>query len=444
MFPHCARLSRACLWLLVLILAARFALFLGHVVAPGRGTTPGFASYYTAARLVRAGTPVSRFYDDDWFASRTATYDRTVTDLFYPNPPTAALLLLPVAGFDYRDARRVLTAVSLLALAAALYLLLDGRALRGPFAVTLVAVVLIFQPIFANFSFGQVYVLLLALLAVAWHGYRRGRPVALGVALGSMIVFKAGGALLPLLLVAQRRWRALGWATATTLAVGLLSVPWLGEGAWRAYAGKLQDFASRPELSVTAYQTQIGFIRHLLSLHPGWNPNPVFDAPAVAGAVVWLGLVGVVGVATYLAVASARALPSPGHGEGARSGDCPSSDDLLFGAFVAMSVFLNPRALDYHYVLLLLPITIVAARSVTRDSAWRAAILVLAVALVALDLPYRSPRLADGAWALLAYPKLYGAWLLWGLAASTVWGQLRSCPPRETARDLRVPSRRGS
>lgn len=425
MLPQYARLFRACLWLFVLILALRFALFLGHVVAPGRGITPGFVSYYTAARLVRDGAQVSRFYDDDWFAARTAMYERTVTDVFYHNPPTVALLLLPVAGFDHGTARRVLTAVSLLALAAALYLLLDGLAPRGPFALALVAVVLIFQPIFANFSFGQVYALLLALLAVAWHGYRRRQPAVLGVALGAMIVFKVAGALLPLLLLAQRRWRALAWAVASVLAVGLSSLPWLGVDAWRAYAGRLRDLGSRPELSVTAYQTQLGFIRHLLAFDPDWNPNPVFDAPAVAGAAVWLGFLGVVGVATYLAVGSARALASLGGGESARSGDYSSTDDSVFGAFVVMSVFLSPLALDYHYVLLVVPFAIVAARSVERDSGWRAAILALAVALVALDLPYRSPPLADGAWALLAYPKLYGAWLLWGLAVSAAWRELR-------------------
>jgi hypothetical protein len=54
--------------------------------------------------------------------------------------------------------------------------------------------------------------------------------------------------------------------------------------------------------------------------------------------------------------------------------------------------------------------------------------------LIALDLPYRSPRLADGAWALLAYPKLYGAWLLWGLA---IW----ACRPAAVAVPLRVEAR---
>jgi hypothetical protein len=47
-----------------------------------------------------------------------------------------------------------------------------------------------------------------------------------------------------------------------------------------------------------------------------------------------------------------------------------------------------------------------------RRSPWAWGLLVAAILPVATDLPYRSPRFARGAWALLAYPKLYGALLL--------------------------------
>jgi len=53
-------------------------------------------------------------------------------------------------------------------------------------------------------------------------------------------------------------------------------------------------------------------------------------------------------------------------------------------------------------------------------------VLGLAVWLVAADLPYRSPRLGEGVLTLLAYPKVYGAWLLWGLA---LWGSWREGRP---------------
>ena len=46
--------------------------------------------------------------------------------------------------------------------------------------------------------------------------------------------------------------------------------------------------------------------------------------------------------------------------------------------------------------------------------------------LIGADLPYLSPRVADGAWALFAYPKLYGALLLW---ATIIWASRWTIPP---------------
>jgi hypothetical protein len=36
-------------------------------------------------------------------------------------------------------------------------------------------------------------------------------------------------------------------------------------------------------------------------------------------------------------------------------------------------------------------------------------------AIIAADLPYKSPRVTRGVWAIFAYPKLYGGIGLWGL-----------------------------
>ena len=52
-------------------------------------------------------------------------------------------------------------------------------------------------------------------------------------------------------------------------------------------------------------------------------------------------------------------------------------------------------------------------------------VLLAAFMMIATDLPYRSPRLFDGVWAVLAYPKLYGTILLWGVAMWAVWPQVR-------------------
>jgi hypothetical protein len=88
-------------------------------------------------------------------------------------------------------------------------------------------------------------------------------------------------------------------------------------------------------------------------------------------------------------------------------------DDRVFAAFVIAGVVASPLSLDYTYTMLLLSSAIAFAWALERRSPMVWVLLAAAVLPVAADLPYRSPRLDHGTWALLAYPKLYGALLLW-------------------------------
>ena len=88
---------------------------------------------------------------------------------------------------------------------------------------------------------------------------------------------------------------------------------------------------------------------------------------------------------------------------------------LMFAAFVLLGLILSPVTQPYHYVLAVLPVAILASSVQGRGLAWTLTLLVGAL-LIGGDLPFRSPFLSNGAWALFAYPKLYGAVLLWAIA----------------------------
>jgi hypothetical protein len=101
------------------------------------------------------------------------------------------------------------------------------------------------------------------------------------------------------------------------------------------------------------------------------------------------------------------------------------ASDMIFAAFVVLGLILTPVTGASHFTLALLPIAALVANA-QRQNAWYALVMIAGALLVAVDLPYRSPRLADGLLALFAYPKLYGALLLWGLALWTVTNASRS------------------
>jgi len=82
------------------------------------------------------------------------------------------------------------------------------------------------------------------------------------------------------------------------------------------------------------------------------------------------------------------------------------------GAGAALSVVLSPLAEQYHFLVVLAPLSVAAS---LRLDLRRAALFALAGAMLTVDLPFKSPALWNGATALLAYPRLYGALIVWGL-----------------------------
>ncbi len=398
------------LWGVVLFVAVRFALWLPEAA---KRPSHGFVAYYTASKLLAEGADSSQFYDVVWFKAQIARFQPLASDV-HINPPTTNLLLLPLVGLDYTGARLVWTIFSLICLAGVAWWWIRTLPLSGPEIPLLWILLLWNQPAMASFYLGQTYLFLLALLVVAWVGYRQGWGGVMGVALALLLLLKLAGVFLWLLLLAQRQWRVLAWGTAVSLSLFLISLPWLGWPAWLNYLELLRGFASQPERAVTAYQTIPSLFAHLFTLDAQWNPHPLWVMPGVGDGLTWLVTAVLLLLSTLLAVKTA----GQNH-----------LRDLHFAIFTTLSIILSPLALDYHYPLLLLPVVLLwvwLGRLPTRQKwMWR---LVLGTAVFAIvaDLPYRSPRLAGGAWALLAYPKLYGALLLWVLAAWGIWRESRN------------------
>jgi hypothetical protein len=379
------RTAQLVLWGVVIFLALQFALF---TLESATQQTGGFGAYYAAAHVVASDAETIRLYDDNWFQRQIDETGLTIRDIYRPNPPTTAVLLRPLASLDHDPARVIWTVLSLVAVFASIAVVVWLTGLRGLWIPAILALVLIYQPLLANVDQAQAYGLLFGLLTLAWYGYREERYRLFGILLGLIFAFKTLGVIIWGILVIERRWWAIAWGCCALVGVLLLSLTRVDLDTWRAYGEQLVRLGDRPELAVTAYQTQSGLIRQLLASDPNWNPEPIADAPA---AVFLLAMVSTVVV-----------LLVSGHGA-YWSGD----RDLTFALAVIITVFLSPLSLDYHYTLLLLPIVILIARSATQPSSWWFRIVLLvAIILIAADLPYQSPRLANGVWALFAYPKL--------------------------------------
>ena len=384
----------ASLWLV----AALAGLWL--VFVTGRSVTRrshGFVSHYTASRLVIEGIDGAQLYDDAWIREQVKRFEPTVADFYGANIPTTSLLLVPLAWMDYLPARAIWVAASLIGLTVAAVVVVLQLKLHGPWTPAFLALTFSFQPVNENLTHGQMYVLVLVFLVVAWIGYRRLQPGTFGSAVGALFMAKTAALMMWPLLLVERRWRALAWGAGVVFTGALVSTVVLGAGAWTAYLDAARRLPGSAHLSVTAYQTQLSFFRHLLVYDAVWNPNPLMDLPMLGQGLPIVGLVVLLAISSWYA-----------YGRGA--------SDLVFAAFVLLGLIVSPVSADYHYVIALLPIGILLSQFRGQLRSWPGLILITGTLLIAADLPYRTARLTPGAWAFFAYPKLYGALLLWGLA----------------------------
>jgi hypothetical protein len=83
----------------------------------------------------------------------------------------------------------------------------------------LLAALINFPPVPVHFTWGQVQLLLLLLLTLAWLCLRRGREAAAGILIGLAIALKLFPLLLVIPLALQRRWLCVTVALATAAAV---------------------------------------------------------------------------------------------------------------------------------------------------------------------------------------------------------------------------------
>lgn len=393
-FPRLAKESWRSLlsWLIAAALGLGMLVWLaGAVQRPSNS----FVAHYAASRLVLEGADVARFYDDEWFMTQVARFEPTVTDIYHANLPTMSLVLLPLAPLEYGTARTVWIFFNVLLLLSAVLWAMKLSGVGRAWAGGLLCLVFLFQPVHANLFHGSMYVMALALLVVAWCAYREGRDSTMGASLGVLFAAKSAALMYWPLFFVQRRWKTLFWGSATVAAIAAVSLPLVGIAAWGSYLDRASRLLSQPSLAVTAYQTVPGWVRHLLVHHPQWNPQPLAHLPTLATGVSWLAGLGMLGISAVVA--------------------WHRRNDLVFGSFALLSLMLSPVSTDSHYTMALLPIVILAAHVRRRIRSPEGLLLIVGALLIAADLPYNSPRVTGGMWALFAYPKLYGAFILWAL-----------------------------
>jgi hypothetical protein len=352
--------------------------------------THGFVSYYTASKLLAGGELGPSAYDDAWFGARVQQLTTSnVREIFIPNPPTMSLMALPLVRLDAQSARAAWLIASLAAFLLSIGALVRYRAHHSrDLPIETVLLMMLAPAVFTNLRIGQGYLFVFAMFTATTLLLLRGRDRDAGIFLGALLALKTSGVALVAILIARQRWTTVIVAAITALLLAIAITPFIDASMWAAYPDAVRSYVARPASSVTAYQTTLGMFRHLCVADRQWNPTPAASCAPIAFVVPTLINAAATAITMWLAYRSTRG-------------------DAWLAAAAALSVLTLPAIAEPHFVLMAIPLALLRL-------SWLETVAVGALLIVPLE--WTVERFSAGWWALLAYPRLYAAWLLWLLS----------------------------
>ena len=367
-----------------------------------------FPNYYLAARLYRQGYPVNKLYDWIWIARQKdhAEIERPVIDFSTGTLPSI-LTILPFSWLPPLAAKRAWLFVTLILLFCAAWLMnqMTNLGARRVALITFLAV----DPLRMNFLYGQLYVLMLALLALAAWFFLRGRQGACGFTLALGSVIKIYPVLFLFYFATKRQWRAVLGMILGLSALAMFSLLLFGYEANRAYALEILPRALRGEV-IDPYSVEwnslTAFLRRLFIAEPDLNPQPLVFSPSTYAFLQPLCM-------AFLLVCFLWAVSN------SRSG----SAKLEWATLPVLLLVLSPVLGSYHHCMLILGV-VLASDALLQAGQRGYTLLILVIYAVACLPLYRWLAGFDSSWKIfLAFPRLYAmialtGLLLWKLAVS--------------------------
>ena len=273
------------------LLAVEIAAFLffvagthGWIIPLERPTTTDFVSFYGAGSLADGGAPALAYDQSAHYAAEQQATEPGIEYNFFYYPPVYLLICALFARLPYLPAFIAFEALSLL-----ICLLVARRTVKATSWAALLPL-LAFPSVFWTMGLGQNAFLTAALFGGGLLLIDR-RPVLAGMLFGLICYKPHFGLLVPVALVAGRRWRAVAGATLAVAAVAALSVAVFGWQTWRDFfilAGGSHSTYENGRIDLSGLVTLFGGLR-LIGV-----PTAIAYAVQGLGAVAAVALVAVV------------------------------------------------------------------------------------------------------------------------------------------------------
>ncbi|MBV9980725.1 glycosyltransferase family 87 protein [Bradyrhizobium sp.] len=283
----------------------------------GKPIGTDFSNVYAAGRLTWRGQAQDAYDPVLQHQAEKAVFDdRGVPFFGWHYPPFFFAVAFAVAALPYAWSLLLWLVASMAAYLAAIRAILPRR------ETLLVASA--FPAVLVNIGHGQNGFLTAALLGSALQLIDR-RPAIAGVLIGLLAYKPQFGVLIPIALVAGRRWSTIGAAAATVMALIAISIITLGAEVWHAFAASF------------------GFTQTVVLEQGGTGWEKIQSA--FAAVRNWGADLGTAyAIQTALAIGLAATLAWLWHGT--------SAFELKAAALATASLLATPYVLDYDLVVL--------------------------------------------------------------------------------------------
>ncbi|HEX8118375.1 MAG TPA: glycosyltransferase family 87 protein, partial [Pyrinomonadaceae bacterium] len=392
---------------------------------------PGdFPTLYWGAKMVfdEGRSP----YVDGAFDEVARREQRRIFPYLYP--PPSLLCFYPFSTTTYDAAKVRLIVVNHVCLLVILYLLFlrirpfePPPAWRLPALALMTVYVLNYYPVADNFAWGQINLVVLALVCFAWLALKRGgRALSIAVPLSLSILLKTYPFLLLPLLVIRKRYAAAAWTLALVALYGLVSWWVLPKGLWGDWLANVAPtggYGLRPfNLPFIPVEPWNHSINGFMLFVQDRSPEVLGVKTGLMTRPLTYLLAGAVGAATLgLALLSAR------------KGRAERTLDADVSLFLLMMFLVAPLSWEHHLVYAL-PAALVAIdfllKGPTRLPA--AAGALAALFLLAWELPRDDWFYLQGVLGLSNALKFFAALGLWLFVAKRMWDDLKESSSQET------------
>ncbi|MGA2054556.1 MAG: glycosyltransferase family 87 protein [Bradyrhizobium sp.] len=315
--------------LCIVAMAGWIALADGLIDRNGKPIGTDFSNVYAAGDLTWQGCAADAYDPVLQHAAEKAVFGRDVPFFGWHYPPFFLGVAFLVAALPYAWGLSVWLAASFAAYLATIRAILPHK------ETLLIATA--FPAVFVNIGHGQNGFLTTALLGGALHLLTR-RPWLAGVLIGLLTYKPQFGVLIPVALIAGGRWRTIGTAILTVIALLALSTLTLGADIWHAFAN-----------STTFTQTVV-----LEAGGTGWEKiQSIFSAVRMWGGSVPLAYAAQIALALTLMATLAWLWRSD------------VAFELKAAALAVASLLATPYVLDYDLVVVSLAIAYLARLGLT-------------------------------------------------------------------------------